>query len=395
MTQPLITSLLDTDLYKITMLQAFHHAPEFYRATVVWRFACRNLGTIDLAVLLPKIRSQIESLSNLVFMADELAYLRGIPFLSPDFLSLLADYRFDPEYIEISAIGCDLDIQIRGPLHQVALFEIPLLAIISELHSIDHCHGGFFSLGRSRLSEKIEFLKAQGEMPGIAFADFGTRRRAGFDWQREVLETLADQLPGLFIGTSNLHFARTLGLKPIGTMAHEWFQAWQAVAPLAQAQEAALNGWLREYPHHLGIALTDCYAMEPFIRDFSRGDLAVRYQGLRHDSGDPQLWGEKAIAMYERLGIDPRGKTLVFSDRLTFPKMVELYHTFTKRIHVTFGIGTNLTNDVGPAPLDIIIKLTEVNGKPVAKISDQPDKSICSDAGYLERLAELYGIERR
>lgn len=394
MTHPLITSLLDTDLYKISMLQAFHHAPEFRGATVAWRFACRNLGSVDLSAFLPKIKREIEWLADLAFVPDELAYLGGLPFFRPDFINVLADYRLDPQHIKITARGRDLDLQIRGPLHQVALFEIPLLAIISELLSIDHNRGGSFSLGRSRLAQKIALLKAEGELPGFAFADFGTRRRAGFAWQREVLATLSRELPGLFIGTSNLHFARTLGLTPIGTMAHEWFQAWQAVAPLAQAQEAALNGWLREYPQHLGIALTDCYAMEPFIRDFSRGDLAARYQGLRHDSGDPQVWGEKAIAMYLNLGLDPKGKTLVFSDRLSFPKMVELYRTFTRRINVAFGIGTNLTNDVGPAPLDIIIKLTEVNGKPVAKISDQPGKSICSDAGYLKRLAALYGIER-
>jgi nicotinate phosphoribosyltransferase len=181
---------------------------------------------------------------------------------------------------------------------------------------------------------------------------------------------------------------------PIGTMAHEWFQGWQAITRLADAQKAALEGWVREYRGRLGIALTDCYSMDSFVRDFSDPYFGKLYDGLRHDSGSPFIWGEKAIAMYQQMGIDPLTKTLVFSDGLTFPRMVEIYRYFKGRARVSFGIGTNLTNDVGNQPLDMVIKLVAANGRPVAKISDEPGKSICEDPEYLQYLATVYAIKR-
>ena len=205
--------------------------------------------------------------------------------------------------------------------------------------------------------------------------------------------TLKQNIPRYFSGTSNLDLARRLKLMPIGTMAHEWFQGWQAVTRLADAQKAALEAWVREYRGRLGIALTDCYSMDAFVRDFSDPYFGKLYDGLRHDSGSPFEWGEKAIAMYRKLGIDPLTKTLVFSDSLTFPRMIEIYRYFQGRSKVSFGIGTNLTNDVGNTALDMVIKLVSANGKPVAKLSDEPGKSMCEDPGYLQYLASVYGIE--
>jgi len=204
---------------------------------------------------------------------------------------------------------------------------------------------------------------------------------------------LIEQVPRYLAGSSNIHFARTLGIKPIGTMAHEWFQAWQAVTRLADAQKAALEGWVREFRGRLGIALTDCYSMDSFIRDFSDPYFGKLYDGLRHDSGPPVEWGQKAIAMYRRMGIDPLTKTLVFSDGLDFPTMLHLYRTFKGRTKVSFGIGTNLTNDVGNPLLDIVIKMVAAGGRPVAKISDEPGKSMCEDEEYLHYLATVYGID--
>ena len=201
------------------------------------------------------------------------------------------------------------------------------------------------------------------------------------------------ELPDSFVGTSSVHFARTLGLPALGTMAHEWFQSWQAVTRLADAQTAALEGWVREYRGRLGTALTDCYSMDSFIRDFDDPYFGKLYDGLRHDSGCPFIWGEKAIALYQSMDIDPLNKTLVFSDSLDFPRMIEIWKRFRGRIKVTFGIGTNLMNDVGNTPLSIVIKMITVNGKPVAKISDEPGKSMCEDLGYLQYLASQYGID--
>ena len=187
--------------------------------------------------------------------------------------------------------------------------------------------------------------------------------------------------------------ARQLDIMPVGTQAHEWFQAHQQLSPvLANCQRAALQSWLEEYPDQLGIALTDCITMDAFLRDFGL-EFASAYQGLRHDSGDPLEWGEKAIAHYQQLGIDPLSKTLVFSDNLDLEKAVELYRHFGQRINVIFGIGTRLTCDIPQVkPLNIVIKLVECNGKPVAKLSDSPGKTICQDKAFVRALRKAFDL---
>jgi nicotinate phosphoribosyltransferase len=389
----LIDSLLDTDLYKITMLQAYYHAPEFRTVDVEWKFACRNLKGFDLAALIPEILRQLEHVCTLRFSDQELKYLTTFPFIKPDFIEFLRIFHLDMRFVHLQSKGKDLDLRFRGPLIHVTLLEIYALAIISELHTVLHCAGIDLAVAREKLAAKIDLLRSQGDLAGFSFADFGTRRRASKDWQEEVLITLKRQLPDYFSGTSSLHFARTLGLVPIGTMAHEWLQSWQAVTRLADAQKAALEGWVREYRGRLGIALTDCYSMDSFIRDFSDPYFGKLYDGLRHDSGCPLEWGEKAISMYRQMGIDPLSKTLVFSDSLNFPRMIEIYRYFQGRAQISFGIGTNLLNDVGNQSLDIVIKMVAAGGKPVAKISDEPGKSMCEDLGYLKYLASQYGID--
>ncbi len=390
----LIDSLMDTDLYKLTMLQAYYHAPEFRSVDVEWKFACRNRNGFNLAALIPEILRQLEHVCTLSFNDAELTYLASFPFFKPDFIEFLRIFRLDMRFIELQPNGEDLELRFRGPLIHVTPMEIFALAIISELHTIFHCGGFEPTTARSRLSEKIALLKQQEEMAGFTFADFGTRRRASKAWQQEILTTLQQEVPKYFSGTSNLHFARTLKMMPIGTMAHEWFQSWQATTRLADAQKAALEGWVREYRGRLGIALTDCYSMDSFVRDFSDPFFGKLYDGLRHDSGSPFEWGEKAIAMYRQMKVDPLTKTLVFSDSLTFPRMPEIYRYFNGRAKVSFGIGTNLTNDVGNQPLDMVIKLIAASGRPVAKISDEPAKSMCEDPEYLQYLASVYGIAR-
>ena len=389
----LIDSLLDTDLYKITMMQAFYHAPEFRTVDVEWKFACRNRTSFDLAALIPKIRQQLEHLCTLSFTDDELEYLAGFPFIKPDFIEFLRIFRLDMRFVSLRSAGKNLDMRFRGPLIHVTLMEIYSLAIISELHTLHHCDGVDLDVAREKLAAKIHLLKQQDDLDRFTFADFGTRRRASQAWQKEVLVTLHKQLPTKFSGTSNIHFARTLELMPIGTMAHEWFQCWQAITRLSDAQKAALEGWVREYRGRLGIALTDCYSMDSFVRDFSDPYFGKLYDGLRHDSGSPFVWGEKAIAMYQQMGIDPLTKTMVFSDGLNVPQMLEIYQHFKGRTQISFGIGTNLTNDVGNQRLDMVIKLVAANGRPVAKISDEPGKSMCEDPGYLRYLSSVYGIK--
>lgn len=389
----LINSLLDTDLYKITMLQAFYHAPEFRSVSVEWKFACRNPAVADFPRMIADIHHQLHHLCTLTFTSTELDYLDSFPFISHDFIEFLRIFRLDMRFVEITGQGRDLDIRFRGPLIHVTLFEIYTLAIISELHTELHYGGVDLQKARTRLAEKITQVNQPELLAGFHFADFGTRRRASRAWHEEVVSTLSVELPTIFAGTSNLDLARRYALTPVGTMAHEWFQAWQAVTRLADAQKAALEGWVREFRGRLGIALTDCYAMDAFMRDFADPYFGKLYDGLRHDSGSPVVWAEKALAMYENMGIDPRSKTLVFSDGLTFDKMTELYHHFSARTKVSFGIGTMLTNDVGQPPLNIVIKMVAANGRPVAKISDEPGKSMCEDRDYLKYLASVYAID--
>lgn len=388
----IIETLLDTDLYKLTMLQAFYHCSTFEGADAEWKFKCRNPENKQLRRLIPEIRRQFESLCALRFEQNEIQYLAALGYFQPDFLDYLTGIRLEMKYLSLRPDGEDIELRFHGPLLQVTLFEIYGLSIINEIYTASTFPCPDYETGRRRLFQKIALLKERDNLEGLRIIDFGTRRRFNRRWQERVLDILNREIPEYLAGTSNMHLARKLGLPPIGTMAHEWFQAWQAVTPLETAQRAALSAWVREYRGSLGIALTDCYSMDSFCRDFKLffGNL---YDGLRHDSGDPIAWGERAIRLYEEFGIEPQSKSLVFSDGLTFDKIIELYDHFRGRIHTGFGIGTNLTNDLGCEPLNIVIKMVACNGLPVAKISDTPGKSMCEDPAYLENLARLYQID--
>lgn len=274
------------------------------------------------------------------------------------------------------------------------MWEVPLLALISEV--VHRCRSPEAGVQQAllHLESKLEDFAARTaslDMSGFRLMDFGTRRRFSADVQQAIVERLKQER--WFVGTSNYDLARRLSLTPMGTQAHEWFQAHQQISPdLATSQRAALAAWLAEYPDKLGIALTDCITMDAFLRDFGP-EFATRYQGLRHDSGDPVEWGEKAIAHYEKLGIDPLSKTLVFSDNLDLNKALDLYNHFASRIQLGFGIGTRLTCDIpGVKPLNIVIKLVECNGKPVAKLSDSPGKTICHDKAFVRALREAFDL---
>jgi len=389
----IIQNLLDTDFYKITMMQAVLH--NYPNAEVEWAFRCRN-GE-DLSPYLAQIRYQIEQLAEVTVTHDQLAYLEKIPFLKPDFIRFLSLFRFNLRYVQVGldAAG-QLAIRVRGPWLHVILYEIPLLAIISEVRNRNRYRDVVIEQVGERLYQKLDWLKAEAsaeELAGFQLADFGTRRRFSYRVQEEVVHILKHDFPGRFVGTSNVHLAREYELKPLGTMAHEWFMAHQQLGPrLVDSQAAALEGWVREYRGLLGIALTDCITMDAFMGDF---DLyfAKLFDGLRHDSGDPLVWAEKAITHYERLGIDPKGKTLIFSDGLDFAKALGLYRALHARINVSFGIGTRLTCDIpGVEPMNIVIKMTDCNGAPVAKISDSPGKTQCRDENFVAYLKHVFKV---
>lgn len=388
----IIQSLLDTDFYKLTMMQAvLHHYPN---AEVEWAF--RSRSGEDLRPYLDAIREQIEALTELQMTPEELAYLERIPYMQPDFIRFLGLFRFDLRYLRLDVEGGELVIHLRGPWLHVILFEVPLLAIISEVRNRARYPQVSLTQARDRLDEKLAWLRSQAgeqELATFTLADFGTRRRFSFAVQEMVVERLRCDFPGRFVGTSNVHLARTLDVKPMGTMAHEWIMAHQQLGPrLIDSQIAALDCWVREYRGALGIALTDCITMDAFLRDF---DLyfAKLFDGLRHDSGDPLVWAEKAIAHYRRLGIDPRTRQLIFSDGLDFAKALQIHRALAGRSNPSFGIGTGLTCDIpGVEPTNMVIKMTACNGQPVAKISDSPGKTMCRDEAFVGYLRHVFGL---
>ncbi|WP_330114265.1 nicotinate phosphoribosyltransferase [Pseudomonas sp. JS3066] len=388
----IIQNLLDTDFYKLTMMQAVLH--NYPNAEVEWEFRCRN--DEDLTPYLAEIRFQIEQLADISITPDQLNFLERIPFIKPDFTRFLSLFRFNLRYLQLGIDNGQICVRLRGPWLHVILFEIPLLAIISEVRNRYRYRDVKLTHARERLYRKLDWLKANAsdeELSGFQLADFGTRRRFSYKVQEEVVHILKRDFPGRFVGTSNVHLAREYDIKPIGTMAHEWLMAHQQLGPrLIDSQIAALECWVREYRGLLGIALTDCINMQAFLNDF---DLyfAKLFDGLRHDSGDPLQWAERAIRHYQNLGIDPQTKTLVFSDGLDMPRALALYRALRGRIQVSFGIGTNLTCDIpGVEPMNIVIKMTACNGQPVAKISDEPGKTQCRDENFVTYLKHVFRV---
>ncbi|MGV3001365.1 nicotinate phosphoribosyltransferase [Vibrio sp.] len=389
--QPIITSLLDTDAYKLHMQQAaFHQYPD---VEVVAEFHCRSQE--DLRPYFDEVLQQIDHLCQLRFQPEELDYLAQLPFFKTDYLEYLATFHFQQSNVEVRKDGEQLQITLRGKWLDVILWEVPLLAIISEIRGRRRYPQASVEQACQHLHHKLKLLKQDHptlDMSGFSLIDFGTRRRFSKALQANIVDQLIEHFPQ-FDGTSNYYLAFSKGLKPVGTQAHEWFQAHQQLAgELADSQQLALHNWIKEYPNTLGIALTDCINMDAFLRDFTPS-LTNTFLGLRHDSGDPIEWGEKAIAHYEKLGIDPKSKVLVFSDGLSLAKAIEIYQHFAQRIQTSFGIGTKLTCDIPNVnSLNIVLKLTACQGKPVAKISDEPGKSMCRDDAYLQELKQAFHL---
>ena len=388
----IIESLLDTDLYKFSMMQVvLHHYPA---AQVEYRFKCRNPG-IDLAPHIEEIRAELEALCTLRFTEDELDYVRRMRFIKSDFVDFLGLFQLNAKYVTIApteAGNGEIEIRIKGPWLHTILFEVPLLAIVNEVYFRNTLPDHDLAEGRRRLQAKIALLRDTPDYEQCRIADYGTRRRFSRTWHEEVLTALRDGLGKQLAGTSNVWYAWKLGLTPLGTLAHEYLQAHQALGPrLRDSQVAALEAWAKEYRGDLGIALSDVYGLEAFLRDFDMYFCKL-FDGARHDSGDPFDWGECMLAHYRDNRVDPRSKVLVFSDGLDIPKVMQLYEHFRGRCLLAFGVGTNLSNDTGPEPLNIVIKMIRCNGQPVAKLSDSPGKNMCEDAAYVTYLRQVFQI---
>ena len=381
---PIIISLLDTDLYKFNMNQVIFHkhtdlCGEYY-------FKCRNEGIVFTEEMVEEIGFQIDHLCNLKFFADELEYLRNIRFIKNDYVEFLRLWRPLRDYVSLSLSDeGELSIVIKGPLFSAMQFEIHLLEIVNEVYfRMKYDYDTLRKSAEERLEEKIAAFK-DGKYT-FKFAEFGCRRRLSREWEDYVIRRLVKETKNC-VGTSNVYLAKKHGITPVGTFAHEFVQMYQGIdsIPLAYTNHYAMNDWYDEYKGDNGTALTDTVTTDLFLLDFNRA-MVNNYAGVRHDSGDPYVWGEKIISHYKKYGVDPKTKTLLFSDNLNFDRAQELYEYFCDKARVSFGIGTFCSNDTCEEPLNIVIKLQYVNGRPVAKLSDTPGKAMCRDMGYLEYL---------
>ena len=379
---PIIVSLLDTDLYKFNMNQVMFH--KHTNLNGVYMFKCRNKDVIFTQEMVDEINAQIDHLCTLTFTDEELDYLGSLRFIKSDYVEFLRLWRPLRRYVVAQVRQGELQIVVSGPLFSVMQFEIYLLEIVNEVYfRMQYDYLELLASAKDKLQDKINGF-GLGTYT-FKFAEFGCRRRLSREWQDYVLRSL---LPvGHCVGTSNVYLAMKYGIKPIGTYAHEYVQMYQGVegVQLAHTNKMAMQEWFEEYKGDNGTALTETLGTDLFLRDFDWLQ-ATCYTGVRHDSGDPIEWGEKLIAHYEKLGINPKTKTLLFSDGLDFDKAQVIYDHFKDRINVSFGIGTFLTNDTAVNALNIVIKLQYVNGHPVAKLSDNPAKAMCQDAEYVTYL---------
>ncbi len=382
--EPIVISLLDTDLYKFNMDQVIFHkhtdlCGEYY-------FRCRNQGIRFTPEMLEEINAQIDHLCSLRFTREELEYLRSIRFIRSDYVEFLRLWHPIRDYVEtgLSEDG-ELRIVVRGPLFSAMQFEIYLLEIVNEVYfRMKYDDRALLASAKERLDRKIQDFRS-GKYT-FQFAEFGARRRLSREWEEVVVKRLATETENC-VGTSNVYLAKKLNLTPIGTYAHEFVQMYQGIdsIPLAYTNHYALEDWYDEYRGDNGTALTDTVTTDLFLLDFNRA-MVNNFTGVRHDSGDPYEWGEKMIAHYRKYDVDPKTKLLLFSDSLDFDRAQKLYDHFRDRVKVSFGIGTFCSNDTCEEPLNIVIKLQTVNGRAVAKLSDTPGKAMCQDEEYLEYL---------
>ncbi len=382
--EPIVVSLLDTDLYKFNMNQVIFH--KHTDLCGQYFFKCRNEGVVFSEEIVREISEQVDHLCTLSFSDEELDYLRTIRFLKPDFIEFLRLWHPIRDYVTISrSPDGELSVVVNGPLFSAMQFEIYLLEIINEVYfRMTYDYDELKKSAERKLDDKIKLL-CDGTYT-FKFAEFGCRRRLSREWEDVVVKRLATETDKC-VGTSNVYLAMKHNLTPIGTYAHEYVQMYQGIdkIPLAYTNHYAMRDWYDEYQGDNGTALTDTITTDLFLMDFNRS-MVNNYSGVRHDSGDPYEWGEKIIEHYKSYGADPKTKLLLFSDSLDFDRAQKLFDHFKDRAKVSFGIGTFCSNDTDEQPLNIVIKLQYVNGRPVAKLSDTPGKAMCRDEGYLDYL---------
>lgn len=385
----IITSLLDTDLYKFSMGQAIYHQFSDYKTT--WTFKCRNKDVHFTEEMVEEIKEQIKAYCELQFTEEELAYIDHITWMKGSYVDFLRLWKPRFEEFEITTNAeCGLAIDTRGTWLNTSMYEIATLAIVNEVYfRMTYDYEDLFESFKERLDAKVQKL-VDGEYVLGPFSEFGLRRRLSGEAQDYAVRKLSEAklTKSKFVGTSNVLLAKKYNITPVGTMAHEWImcvgQGNHKHNP-AYSNWYALDAWVKEYGVLNGTALTDAITTDCFLKDFQL-TYATLFSGVRHDSGDPKEWGDKMIEHYKGLGIDAATKTLLFSDSLDFDRAHDLYAYFSGRAKVAFGIGTFISNDTKVEPLNIVMKTTMCNGMDVAKISDVKGKGMCKNPAYTHYL---------
>ena len=395
--KPIITTLLDNDHYKLQMAAAMFHLHGSVEGE--YAYTLRTPG-IDLSGIIGDLREQLTALSELRYHPDEIKWLYDKARVPAEFLEgVLRKDIFDPRTIVVEKSSCEpgITLTVRGPIYLATFAEIYALSLISELY-FKKLYNAEFAQIEGELLAQVEnqvkiIQKLQQSYPEVpfAFSEFGTRRRYSAKLQSEVLDLLRTELPTALLGTSNLRLAFDRNIASVGTVAHEWFMLYQGIVHPADSQKQAIADWLEYYRGWNAIMLTDTLGSEKWERDFSLNAAQI-LRGLRHDSADPYQWAEKSLEQYAAMGLDPKEKTLLFSDNLTLEKAFRLTRTFHKRVGVSSGIGTSLSNPETVLKngkihkaLSQVIKLVAVNGRPVAKLSDDVAKAQCpNSASHLE-----------
>ncbi|MEO6819787.1 MAG: nicotinate phosphoribosyltransferase [Ginsengibacter sp.] len=368
-----INSILDNDFYKFTMQNAVVNL--FPKAKAHYTFINRGKHAFPDGFA-DALRIEIDQLSNLKLTKAEKEFLfKSCPYIAPTYLDFLQGFRYDPEEVMIEQNGHDLSVNITGYWYRTILWEVPIMFLICELYYE-------FTAGK-RISDDEVAIVAKAKIEkykelGITIADFGTRRRHSYEVQKITVQALKENGGSTFIGTSNVHLAMILNTKPIGTHAHEWFMFHAAKFGFKMSNSLALENWVHVYRGDLGIALSDTYTTEVFFAAFDK-KFSKLFDGVRHDSGDPLEFADKTIAHYRHYGIDPHSKTIIFSDGLDYAKVQVIANYCKEKIGISFGVGTNFTNDVGLTPLNIVVKMTDALPDdavwtPVIKLSDEKGK---------------------
>lgn len=385
-----MSSILDNDLYKFTMMQAVWEL--FPTATVKYEFKCRNNDIKFTKADCENIRFNIENMHDKPFYGGELSYLHSLNLFKNDFLNFLDKFKLNTRCVKINLKNGKLDISIIGNWVDTILLEVPILYIVNEVWSERQNIKNYAKIRAENVDKKINFLKRIKDKT-FKFSDYGTRRRFSEETQAYVCIRFRDELPYNFVGTSNVNFAYQLDIPCMGTMAHEWIMAGQALdTNLRNSQRYMLQKWADVYRGKLGIALSDTLGFDTFLKDFD-GYFARLYDGCRQDSGDPKEWFDKLLNHYKKLGIDPKTKKCIFSDGLDIQTAYKLHKYINGRMIDSYGIGTNLTNDCGLKPIQIVIKTVRTNNQPVAKLSDTKGKLMCKDELYLTYLKKVFDIK--